>query len=304
MPTPRPTSSDLLSEYLLHTKDSTSANQTRGKQNIQHNYMFLLSEAKNYAIERTKTGSLISDQRSYLLPPDYISMKNVRAKSGDIWYPLTEVKSVERWHQMIGFEQTSNIPTHYIMFNEQGNLHLELDPVPNTTASESLELVYEGQQNPLLFPTNYTTGTISINLGEYELVGSGTTFTSAMVGQSVVPTNGKFWYEIKTFTDPTHLNLVHNFQETSISGSAFTIGEVLRLPPEFDYTPLWGACAEYYKPSDDKKSRQYEGWYARDLLILQDKYKTKSKGGVTPGRPVGARSSYVPRNYPTSALTL
>lgn len=303
MPTPRPTTAALLSEYLLHTKDSTAANQTRGKVLIQYFYSFLLSEANNYAVERTKIGPLIADQRSYLLMPDYIKMKNARVKSGGIWYPLIEVKSVEKWHQMVGYEYTSNIPTHFIVLNEQGNLHIELDPKPSTTASESFEMVYEGYQNPLTFPADYTTGTVTINLGEYELVGSGTTFTNAMEGLSFNPTNGKFWYDLKTFTDTTHMDMVQNFQEESIAGSTFTIGEILRLPQEFDFTPLWGSVATYYKPTDGRKSKEFEQWYARDLLILQDKYKSKSKGGVTQGRPVGVRRSVVPRNYPTSALT-
>ncbi len=303
MPTPRPTSAQLLSQYLTHTKDSSDENSTRGKEMIQYYYSFLLSEANNYVIERTSTGSLISGQRSYFMPQDTIKPKNVRIKQGDVWYPLIEVKSIDQWHQMIGFEYTSNIPTHYMFFNEQGNLYIELDPIPSVTVSEGFEIVYEGQQSPLVFPADYVTGTVTIALGAYELVGSGTTFTSSMVGQSFNPTNGKFWYDIKKFTDTTHIDLVNNFQEVSISGSGFTIGEVLRLPMEFDKTPLWGACAEYYKPTDAKKSGEYEAWYARDLLLLQDKYKSKSKGHVTQGRPVGVNRSYVPRNYPTSALT-
>lgn len=302
--TVRPTTTQLLTEYLTLTKDTTSANQSRGQRLIQYFYTFLSSEANNYATERTKVGTLFASQRSYFLPPDAIKPKTVRVLSGTTWYPLEEVKSVDRWHQMIGFDHTSNIPTHWIVFNEQGNLHIELDPIPSVGVSEGFEIVYEGHQRPLLFPAEYSTGTIALAKGDYQVTGSGTTFTSSMVGQFLMPTSGQFAYDISAFVDTTHIQIANFFQETTLSGQTFVIGELLRLPPEFDFTPVWGAVAQYYKPTNSAKSKEFESWYARDLLMLQDKYKSKSKGAVTVGRQVGGqRWGGVPRNYPTSALT-
>lgn len=260
--------------------------------------------SNNYVIERTKTGDLTANQRSYLLPPDYIKIKDVRVKqTGGRWFSLTEAKSVTRWHDLIATEYSSTIPTDYIIFNEQGNLHIEVNPLPSTALEDSFEIVYEGNQKPLRFPANYSIGQITISKGEFQIAGTGTAFTKSMIGEFFYPTDGEFLYELKSFIDSLTMNLVNNFQETSISASSFEIIELLRIPSEFDYTPVWGAAADYYRPKSEEKSVQYQASYERDTALLQDKYKSKSKGSVTPGRPVGSNSGFVPRNYPNKSLS-
>lgn len=295
--------STLLSEYQKHTRDTSSANQTNGQNRIQYYYTYLLSEAGNYTIERTKYGDAKDGQRSYFLPPDYIKMKSVRFLSGGIWYQLEEVRSIDKWNVLTGLSTESSIPAHWIVINEQGRLHLELDPIPDTNATDNLEIVYEGMQDPLLFPADYTTGTITISNGDVNVAGSGTTFTSAMVNRFIKPTNGKYWYEIRTFTSTIAIALVNYFQETGVTGVGFTIAELMRLPAEFHYTPMWAAVRDYYLPTNRTKAADYEKLYVRDLLILQKKYQSKSKGRVIRGKSVGRYAPSVPLNYPKSSLT-
>ena len=67
----------------------------------------------------------------------------------------------------------------------------------------------------------YSTGTVSINYGQTTVVGVGTTFTSAMVGRNILL--GDYWYEIATFTDTTHIELVSSFVGTDLSGDTYVI---------------------------------------------------------------------------------
>lgn len=293
--------SDLISDYQVYTKDSSAANVAKGKRQIQHYYTFLLSESDNYVAEKTRYGNLKANQRSYLLHPDYIKMKTVRFKSGDRYVPGTEVKSLDRWHSIISFTRTVSLVTDWIVINEEGNLHLEVDGIPSDNVTNGIEMIYEGYQDPLYFPDDYTDGTVTATSGSETITGSGTTFTSAMVGRFI--NIGKWWYEIQSVESTTSLTLVNYYQEDSASGSTYTIAELMKLPPEFHLTPLWAACRDYWRISNAEKAKEFEADYARELLMLQDKYKSKSKGSVTPGRRVGSSQGSVPRNYPTQAIT-
>ncbi len=299
-------SSDLLSQYKKLTKDDSSENNTAGQERLNYYYAFLLSEANNYIVERTKYGNLKDGQRSYLLPPDYYKIKTVRVKINNNWYPVTEVWGLEKWHyktQKTGASAEGTIAREFIVINEQGNVHLELDPVPDTDLTDALEIVYEGYQDRLTFPTDHSAGTITATKGSPTIEGAGSpAWTSNMAGRFLRPTNGKFWYDIKTITDADTLVLVNMFQEANIAGSNYEIAELLRLPPEFHKTPLWGSVMEYYSVGNEAKSRQFERMYTRDLLLLQNKYQSKTKGRVMRGKPVGRNLSPVPFNYPNSAI--
>lgn len=80
------------------------------------------------------------------------------------------------------------------------------------------------------YGTDYTTGTVTITTVTGAVVGSGTTFTSAMVGCPFKATGHTKWYRVKTFTDTTHITIENDSDdETSaydggaISGAAYTI---------------------------------------------------------------------------------
>lgn len=297
--------STLNSEYQLHTKDSSTGNIATGKTRMNYYYTVLLGEADNYVVERTKYAKAKQNQRGYLLPPDYIKMKTIRWKeSSTIWTPIVEIKSLDKWNEITSIIRTSSIPDYWFIFNEQGNLHMELDPIPNAdAAANNIEIIYQGYQDPITFPTDYTTGTVTINQGEASVVGSGTSFASSMIGRFLQISGGKYFYEVKSVTDTTHLTLVNHFQESSVSGGSYAIQEVPRLPAEFSYAPLWGAVMDYYLPKDAKKAKEYENKYLRDLALLRQRYRSKTKGAVTPGRPVSpGQGNTVPRNYPNSLI--
>ena len=80
------------------------------------------------------------------------------------------------------------------------------------------------------YGTDYTTGTVTITNTTGAVVGSGTTFTSGMVGKPFKATGHSKWYRVKTFTDSTHITIENDSDdETSsydggdISGASYTI---------------------------------------------------------------------------------
>lgn len=290
----------MLSDYLKHTKDKTPENIALGKARMDYYYTFLLAEANNYVIERTKYSKLKADQRSFLLPPDYMKIKRVRVKIGGVWYKLTPNISLDNWAEVTAYDTiTTSIPSEFNVINEQGNMHIELSDIPNLDSTiQNFEIIYEGYQDPLLFPSDYTTGSIALIQGQAIVSGTDTVWTDNMVGRFIKPTGGKFYYEIADVGSARTISLVNYFQDADIANTPYIIAEIPRLPHEYHKTPVWGAVQEYYLPNNAKKAQQYERLYARDLLMLQNKYSSKTKGRVTPGRRVGGYGRGVPRNYP------
>lgn len=70
--------------------------------------------------------------------------------------------------------------------------------------------------------TDYTTGTVTID-GSGNVTGSGTTFTSGMVGKGFKATGHTKWYRVKTFTDATTIVIEDDKDDVS---SAYTGGVI------------------------------------------------------------------------------
>lgn len=69
----------------------------------------------------------------------------------------------------------------------------------------------------------YSTGTVTINNGDTTVVGSGTTFTSAMVGRYIFLDG--LWYEITAFVSTTNLTITQ-YQGDNLAGSAFVLATI------------------------------------------------------------------------------
>lgn len=71
--------------------------------------------------------------------------------------------------------------------------------------------------------TNYTTGTVAVAVTTGVVTGSGTTFTSAMVGRGFKATGHTKWYRVKTFTSTTSITIEDDKDDAT---SAYTGGTI------------------------------------------------------------------------------
>ncbi len=112
----------------------------------------------------------------------------------------------------------------------------------------------------------YSTGTVTIGTGDTEVVGSGTTFTSAMVGsQILLGTAGNFyWYTISAFTDSTHVDIDTAYFGPALSGATFTIADIIVHTTIGNLTVVNGAIG-------------VEAQYAQEIH-LDDLYVTECSG--------------------------
>ena len=71
--------------------------------------------------------------------------------------------------------------------------------------------------------TDYTTGTVTVAATTGVVTGSGTTFTSSMVGRGFKASGHSTWYRIKTFTNTTSITIEDDLDDTT---SAYTGGAI------------------------------------------------------------------------------
>lgn len=71
--------------------------------------------------------------------------------------------------------------------------------------------------------TDYTTGTVTVDVTTGAVTGSGTTFTSAMVGKGFKASGHTTWYRVKTFTNTTSIVIEDDFDDIT---SAYTGGAI------------------------------------------------------------------------------
>lgn len=71
--------------------------------------------------------------------------------------------------------------------------------------------------------TDYTTGTVTVDVTTGAVTGSGTTFTSAMVGKGFKATGHSLWYRVKTYTSATAIVIEDDLDDAT---SAYTGGAI------------------------------------------------------------------------------
>ena len=112
------------------------------------------------------------------------------------------------------WNQTSNI-----------TLYSSISIVGTSTSGTIID--FSGSFGFVMTGTNvYTTGTVSINQGSTSITGSGTTFTSAMVGRQIFLSNR--WYVISAFGSTTSITIASAFADANLSGSAYRIASVIK----------------------------------------------------------------------------
>jgi len=101
----------------------------------------------------------------------------------------------------------------------------------------------------------YSTGTATVTNGSVTITGSGTSWTSDMVGRKIRVGNGQPYYRIKSIDSSTSMTLVTQFQGSTSSGNSYTIyKDEYRLASDVDtyntVIQLQNATAMFSTPPD------------------------------------------------------
>ena len=243
----RQTLSSLLLSSQNYSVDPSSTTSTA----LSDTKTFLTAEINNvtrliynklafYVAQREQASVTVASQQYYSVPPDLASIESITVEIGSVKYPLQTVDSQESWNNLNELTYSGSIiPQFY--FNRGSDFGIW--PIPSTAD-------YPITLNYIYFPKDmtaedYNTGTITATHDDATVTGSGTTFTSSMVGQWFKAPDG-MWYKILTYSSATSLELESAYQGTTTAGASYIIGDSPDLPIETHQWIPWAAAAAFY----------------------------------------------------------
>ena len=210
---------------------------------------------------RQYTKNTVADESSIKLPAYTYKPQGVYVTVGSYRYTPTEVTNREDWDKLNATTFSSDIATHYFVYDEA----IELFPTPST--SNNVVTFNARRRTKDLTISDYTTGTITdiaTSGVTTTITGSGVTWGTGMIGQyiRVNQTNAAlggdgFWYEIASVPTSTTLTLVRTYGGTAITGASatYTIGEGSLIPEPHDILPVYAALNVYFTSTDPNKTK-------------------------------------------------
>lgn len=238
---------------------------------------FLAALAREYN-RKARFTDIVANQQFYQLPEDGQKLKEVIANSGNWNVPLEQIPDEHTWRQLNMMPVTGQ-STHYFI---KGYDEVGLFPIPGATVTDGLELVFSPKHVELT-QDDYTTGTLTVVNGGQEVTGSGTTFTTKMVGQWLQVTDGSDgnWYRVSDFNSVTSLTLENYYQGTSGSAKSFRVGQTVDLPEEYAEAPSDYACYRHYmRRGDPIKANTFKTLFDAAVEGARDEYSNTTDNQV------------------------
>lgn len=250
-------------------------------------------------LEDTITRVTTADTNTIDLPADYGRLLTYRITNAGIDYTPEEIADPVKFDRLNynGTNVTSDYPVYFHIRNGQ------IINYPAFSTSD-LTVTIEYVRIPVdMTADDYTTGTISaIANGAKAVTGSGTTWTSAMVGRYIKMPDG-IWYKIAAFGTTTTITLDKAYQGSTIAaGSAsYIIGEVSPIPEAYqDLIWLRSASVYYMMKSDENRADYYDSRFDKMLMELKRRYSTKTARNTYSTRGAHPYNS----NYDPRAVSL
>jgi len=259
--------SELINLYEELTNNTETANTTLGKELINDGIRLCHSKMPSdwWFLEDSITETTVASQQAYNLRHNFEKVITVTVLVGTTSYTLKEVTSQNQWEQLNQTSYSSDTASHFRIFNKQ----IELYPIPSSSGNTITVFMKKKVKN--IGQADYTTGTITATNGSATITGSGTTFTSGMVGRFLKVDDDGEWYEIDSFSSTTSITLKTKYQGTTVSGASYTIGEMPALPENFHMLPVYYAVSIYYST----KNTQTDKFSIYDSLWVEGKEDMK-----------------------------
>lgn len=261
----------LLSNYKTISTDNSTANETLGK-TLLNDFIREILRLSDWTFNRTTATDLTeADKQYYPLPYNCQKLRKITVNVSNTIYTLNEIKDEKQWSRLNMVDISSDVPTSY--FLKPSTHEIGIYPIPST-AGYTITFTYQEKYKDL-GEDDYTTGTATATNGSSTITGSGTTWTSAMVGRYIKITD--YWYKITAVGSTTSLTIQGEFGEDTVSGASYTIAELVPLSG-FENLPLYKALWVYFQSRDTAGARQQANQYlALYEKGLDDLFNTDSK---------------------------
>lgn len=283
------TFNQLVTDYLTISRDDSSANETLGKQMMNDNIKTILN-LEDWVFNRgTATDLTEAGRQYYPIPYNCQTIRKIKVNVNNTVYSLREIKSEAEWERLNMVSNSSDVPTAF--FVKPSTREFGIYPIPST---DGYTITINFKKRVIDYGADdYSEGTVTITSGESEITGSGTSWTSAMVGRYIKITN--YWYEITKVTDATHLTIRGEFGEDTVSGGNYVIAEIVPLLEGSENAPLYFALARYFDSREDRaQADKYDALYEK---AISDLYKSDEKT-TSDVLYQSLRESINPNDYP------
>lgn len=220
--------------------------------------------------------------QAYQVPANISKIKNLTVNVGQPRYQPKEIMTRQEWDLVNVLPYTSDIPNYFFLYNSKINIY----PIPSSTGN-IISYNYKVRVSDLAID-DYTAGTITdIAYGSTTLHGSSTSWTAGMVGRyiQIAQSNSAnwgdgLWYEIRSITNSTTLELVTPYTGTSIVAGTptYIMGQMPLLSEDFQDMLVHGALMVYYSSvtPDKLKYQQFKLLYDTRLELLSEYAGTKT----------------------------
>lgn len=216
-------------------------------------YQLILAELPNHKTQPPpQTASTVADQQYYHNPPGVSNVEAVTVTVGSLVIPLTVVNSQVEWDRLNEVSISGAYPQHYFPRRDDFGIW----PIPGGVYT--LTVNYHLRDRSLT-TADYTTGTCSVTNNSQTVTGSGTTWTSAMVGRWFKFNTNGYWYRVSAFTSTTEITLESVYEGPTAAGGTYLIGESPEIPEEGHICLVDGVTADYY--SGPRKDRDQSTWF-------------------------------------------
>lgn len=217
----------------------------------------------------------------FKMMPQYVDrLSSITVTVGTYKYSPKEAPDRVTWDRRDMVTVSSDIP--FWWFNFDGRLGL----LPRPSTASNLITINSKRLQRDLTVADYTTGTITTTSGN-TVTGSGTTWTSQMVGRWLQITDGDavgkgdgFWYKILSVTSTTSLVLEKAYAGTALSAAsaAYTIAQCSHLPEQYQDLPIYDALRTYFTSIDPapEKAQLYGGMSDAMYKEMEADYTVKN----------------------------
>ncbi len=266
--------------------NSNADNLLWGIEQINDATRYLVS--KYYLNERSYTIPTASQTQFYNLPPAIKKLINVTVTIGSVLWQPQECPTRQFWDSLNVITFYQDFPSYFFVYNGQVGIF----PIPSS-AGNTITMNYKTRIVDLSMAdvTDTTSSqTMAITTNTTTLTASGSVFKNWMAGQWVrIPfsstdaANGdNQWYQIASVTNATTAVLMNKYTGATVTGGAFTIGQVSILPEDYQDLPLYRMGVIYYttRLPDATRAGLYQKLWDEGLAKLDAEYGSKTSSIV------------------------
>lgn len=298
------TTTGLQNLFTTLSNNNDTANASLGLELMNDSYRRACADRDWDFLQKSLTFNSVAAQQFYNLPYDYSSLIDCFMTLGTTTYIPKECPTREFWDQLN--QQTtfqSDFPEWYFIFNGQIGFY----PTPSTSTTNGITVNYRRTVIDLSI-ADYTTGTVSATNGSTTLTGSGTTWTTPMIGRyiRITPSNTAassgdgVWYQISNVSSTTSITLVKAYNGTTITGGSYVLGQVPLLPEPYQDMPIYDALSMFYTTinPDSVRAKLFKEKFDELFTQLKADHGTKTQDPAIHDVDMG------PLNNPNLFITL